>query len=135
MALTFAAENSDALRYCHDAGAWYQWLKTHWDPNRDGLALDLVRILVRRLNRGQDKKTRFSTGKAAFAASVERFAQRERALAVTSGDWDKDPYLLATPGGVVDLRTGELRPARRSDSKRPVTMRRSVRRPSLTCFA
>ena len=29
-----------------------------------------------------------------------------------SSDWDRDPWLLGTPGGTVDLRTGELRPAR-----------------------
>jgi putative DNA primase/helicase len=31
-------------------------------------------------------------------------------IATAPGDWDRDPWLLGTPGGVVDLRTGELRP-------------------------
>lgn len=30
-------------------------------------------------------------------------------------DWDRDPFLLATPGGVADLRTGQMRPARPGD--------------------
>ena len=30
-------------------------------------------------------------------------------MAVTSETWDRDPFLLGTPGGTVDLRTGELR--------------------------
>lgn len=30
--------------------------------------------------------------------------------------WDRDPDLLGTPGGVVDLRTGALRPARPADA-------------------
>jgi P4 family phage/plasmid primase-like protien len=42
---------------------------------------------------------------------VERFAQADRAFAVTSSCWDRDPFLLGTPGGTVDLRTGRLRPA------------------------
>ena len=29
--------------------------------------------------------------------------------------WDADPWLLGTPGGTVDLRTGLLRPARQAD--------------------
>ena len=50
-----------------------------------------------------------AAGKAGFAAGVERFAQADRAFAVTSDEWDPDPWLLGTPGGTVDLRTGELR--------------------------
>jgi len=30
-------------------------------------------------------------------------------MATISGDWDKDPYLLCTPGPTVDLKTGESR--------------------------
>jgi putative DNA primase/helicase len=46
---------------------------------------------------------------------VERFAQADAAFAVTSAAWDRDPWLLGTPGGTVDLRTGALRPAERAD--------------------
>jgi putative DNA primase/helicase len=53
--------------------------------------------------------------KANQAAAVERFAQSDRAFAVTSENWDRDDWLLGTPGGVVDLRTGQLREADRSD--------------------
>ena len=30
-------------------------------------------------------------------------------------DWDSHPWLLNTPAGVIDLRTGELRPHQRED--------------------
>jgi putative DNA primase/helicase len=53
--------------------------------------------------------------KAGTAAAVERFAQADRAFAVTSAIWDTDPFLLGTPEGVVNLRTGILRPAERAD--------------------
>ena len=46
--------------------------------------------------------------KAATAAAVERYAQSDQAMAVTQAIWDCDLYLLGTPGGTVDLRTGEL---------------------------
>ncbi len=46
---------------------------------------------------------------------VERFAQADRAFARTSDEWNRDPWLLGTPGGTVDLRTGVLRPARQED--------------------
>jgi putative DNA primase/helicase len=35
--------------------------------------------------------------------------------------WDSDPWLLGTPGGTVDLRTGELRDSRREDAITKVT--------------
>ena len=62
-----------------------------------------------------------TAGKAAFASGVERLAQSHRTLAVTSEIWDSDPWLLGTPGGTVDLRTGELRPASREDYITKVT--------------
>jgi hypothetical protein len=46
---------------------------------------------------------------------VEAFARADPQLAVTAEIWDRDPWLLGTPGGTVDLRTGELRTARRED--------------------
>jgi putative DNA primase/helicase len=53
--------------------------------------------------------------KASTAAGVEKFAQADPRLATESEQWDRDTWLLATPGGTVDLRTGDLRPARRED--------------------
>ena len=53
--------------------------------------------------------------RAAFAAAVERFAAADPVFARHSGDFDRDPWLLATPGGTVDLRTGTLRPANPAD--------------------
>ena len=53
-----------------------------------------------------------TAGKAAFAAGVERIAQSDRTFAVTAEIWDADPWLLGTPVGTVDLRTGALRAAR-----------------------
>jgi len=49
-----------------------------------------------------DKKT--------FAA-VESLSRGHPKFAVTSEIWDTDPFMLNTPGGIVDLRTGDMRPA------------------------
>ena len=109
VALVFAERNREKLRYCHDSGCWYAWSGTHWQPNRDGLAFTRIRELVRSLNRTASLKAKAVTGKAAFTGAVERFAQRDRVFAVTAAVWDQDPWLLGTPGGVVDLRSGALR--------------------------
>ena len=39
-----------------------------------------------------------------------RLARADRRLAATIDQWDADPWLLNTPDGVVDLRTGNIRP-------------------------
>jgi putative DNA primase/helicase len=45
-------------------------------------------------------------------AAVAHMARTDRRIAAEADVWDADPWLLATPSGVVDLRTGKLRPAR-----------------------
>jgi putative DNA primase/helicase len=52
---------------------------------------------------------------AKTVASVERLAKADRRIAATVDQWDRDPWLLNTPVGVVDLRNGELRPAAPAD--------------------
>jgi putative DNA primase/helicase len=115
VALAFAQRHADALRYCHTAGAWYVWTGTHWAKNETKLAFAWARNLVAELNREEEMKVRAITGKASFTAAVERFAQADIAFAVTAAAWDRSPWLLGTPGGTVDLQTGELRAARRED--------------------
>ena len=58
---------------------------------------------------------RYAVSKTSFAGGVERYARCDPTFAVTSDVWDQDPYLLGTPSGTVDLRTGVLRPGRPED--------------------
>jgi putative DNA primase/helicase len=46
---------------------------------------------------------------------VERLARADRRHAASLEQWDADVWLLNTPGGIIDLRTGELRAGRRED--------------------
>jgi putative DNA primase/helicase len=52
---------------------------------------------------------------APTVAAVERLARSDRRHAATVDQWDSDPWSLNTPGGVVDLRTGEVRRATPTD--------------------
>ena len=47
--------------------------------------------------------------------AVERLARSNVQSIATVHQWDTDDFLLGTPGGTVDLRTGETRPALRTD--------------------
>ena len=111
IAQAFADKYQDDLRYCHHTGSWFRWDGQRWFKEETRLAFNWTRILCRDLNRGRSEKL----AKAATAAAVERFAQADRVFAVTSGIWDADPWLLGTPNGTVDLRTGNVFPANRHD--------------------
>jgi putative DNA primase/helicase len=121
VALAFNGKHRHDLRHCHSAGAWYVWTGTHWARNETRLAFAEARAFAAGLSDGADFKVRATARKAAFAGAVERFAQADPALAVTAEAWDRDPWLLGTPGGTVDLRTGALRPADRHDMITRVT--------------
>lgn len=64
---------------------------------------DLVRTCCRQTDQS-------NLTKAAAVAAVERLAASDRRHATLVADFDADPWLLNTPGGVVDLHTGALRP-------------------------
>ena len=71
------------------------------------LAREICREAAARCNKLSLAK---ALGSAQTVAAVERLAKADRRLAATAEQWDVDPWLLNTPGGVVQLRTGQLRP-------------------------
>ena len=107
VALAFALRYRDALRFSHRHGRWFGWDGARWHEEPTDLAYEFARRLAREANVDGTRLL----AKSSFAAGVERFARSDRALAMRGDEWDADPWLLGTPGGTVDLRTGELRPA------------------------
>ena len=111
----FARRYDGHLRYCHDHGSWFEWTGAIWRRDGRSRAFHYARELARLFSRGHEPRTEAAARKAAFAGAVERFARADPVFAVTSEAWDPNPFLLGTPGGTVDLRTGALRPARHGD--------------------
>ncbi|HEV7253078.1 MAG TPA: phage/plasmid primase, P4 family [Mesorhizobium sp.] len=111
IARAFARKHKDDLRFCHHAGKWYHWTGARWQKEETKLAFHWAREICREINARRDGKL----AKASTAAAVERFAQADPTFSITSEIWDSDPFLLGTPAGTVDLRTGVLRRAARDD--------------------
>ncbi|RON17563.1 hypothetical protein BK660_23205 [Pseudomonas brassicacearum] len=109
-ALVFEALYRDELRYCHTSGTWYFWNRNCWRKDCDHLALDKARKVCRSCADGKPAYLKHATVNA-----VERLARSSRALAVIAECWDTDPWLLGTPNGTVDLRSGKLRDANQQD--------------------
>jgi putative DNA primase/helicase len=115
VARLFADEYRGSLRYCHSTGAWFQWSGYHWQKNETQLPLHFVRLMARDLSTGGKKAEQNTVRKKSFAKGVEAFAQADPEFAVTIDAWDQDQFLLGTPAGTVDLRTGRLRDADPAD--------------------
>jgi putative DNA primase/helicase len=111
----FAELFQSKLRYCHTTGTWFEWTGQVWTRDRTGLAFQWARELARDLSRDELPRARYINSKTSFASGVERFARHDPTFAVTIDDWDRDPWLLGTPEGTVDLQTGLLRPGDPAD--------------------
>jgi putative DNA primase/helicase len=115
-ALEFAALYRGQFLYDHDGGSWFRWSGQHWQEERTRLAYDWARTLIRKLTDAHTtNKTKTQGRRTSFVNGVEKFASCDRAFAVSADYWNTDPFLLATPSGTVDLRTGELRKADPAD--------------------
>ncbi len=100
----YAEQHKHDLRYCHTRGAWYRWNGAYWELERTRLAFHWAREFCRQWNRKNDK----GVAKVRTASAVETFAIADRRFAVTGDIWNRDAWLLATPTGTLDLKTGKL---------------------------
>ena len=104
LAHAFARHFRDKLRFDHTSGKWFVWNDVRWQRNETRKASDWVRRFVGQMNADGQAKW----AKAAVFAAVETIASRDQTLAVTLDIFDRDPWLLGTPGGIVNLRDGSL---------------------------
>lgn len=106
----FVERHAGDLRYVAKWGRWMTWTGHKWAADETVSVYDLARRVCREVaTKLEEGKLASSACVAPFYAAVEKIARSDRALAATVDQWDADPWLLNTPGGVVDLRTGKLR--------------------------
>ena len=108
LALRFAEQHAGRLRYVEVWGRWLTWDGTRWQFDDTLAAYDLVREICRTASAECNRENiAAALASAKTVAAVERLARSDRRLAATVDQWDLDPWLLNTPGGIVDLRTGK----------------------------
>ena len=112
VALRFAEERAELLRYVYSWGMWLHWTGCRWERDTTLLAFDMVREFCRALAKRTGAK-KFASAKGVGA--VVQLARSDRRLAATTSQWDANPWALNTPGSVIDLKTGALRPHRPED--------------------
>jgi putative DNA primase/helicase len=124
-------------RYCAPLGGWLLWRGQHWEAEPGQRPLAIVRGFLRTKARllvewaearaktldlvEGEKLVAWAKAQAkalrhdANITAVERLARSNVNSLAQPDQWDRDDFLLGTPGGTIDLRTGELRAARRGD--------------------
>jgi putative DNA primase/helicase len=116
LATRFAAAQTDSLRYVRASDQWLAWDERRWKEDETQEAARRVQEFC--------KAEATECGKLFMAQRIRSKRTREavqyeagvkQQLAANIDQWDTDPWILTTPDGVVDLRTGNLRPARHDD--------------------
>lgn len=107
LADNFATRHGEVWRYVASWGQWLTWSGALWRREDTLQAFDLARRICREAaRRSASAKIRTKLSTAATVSAVERLARSDRRHASTTDIWDRDPWLLNTPGGIIDLRTG-----------------------------
>jgi len=112
------------LLFCKSWETWLHWEDNRWKADETALSLDLSRRVCRetsllaldREELGSKARTIANTlSSRRCIAAVEGIARSDRRHVVRPSEFDADAWALNTPIGVVDLKTGDIRPAKRSD--------------------
>jgi putative DNA primase/helicase len=122
LASEFTRRYLEDLRYVHEWGKWLRWDGGRWSPERTLQVYDFARALVRQLGgRVEDRKIGAQLERAATVHAIVSLARVDRAHARVTEDFDSDPWLLNTPAGTIDLRTGVMHQHRRMDGLTKIT--------------
>jgi putative DNA primase/helicase len=119
----FAQMAGDRVRFDHGRGRWLIWAKHRWQPDEDGrvsrLWLDVLAARYRQALRADDRERARLTAEVQTAGAMNTsitaglgIASNMEPIATTADAWDPDPWVLGCKNGVVELRTGRLRPGR-----------------------
>ena len=116
LALAFADEHTNTLRYCDGFGRWYLW-DGRWVADEKRVIFTMARKLcrahadraLRRLKDNQAQALREASEIASktTVANVVGLANCDERLAVASGDFDRDPMLTNTSAGTIELKTSK----------------------------
>lgn len=114
IALGFAARHAADLRYT--AGMdWLHFNGMRWEKDKRMHRYDFARVICRSLSTGLPEKDARRITAAATVNAVVSLARCDQRLVVDADEWDSDFMMINTPGGMVDLLTGEIRPTEPTD--------------------
>ena len=122
----FARLYGERIRFDHRRGRWLLWAGQWWREDDHGavrrLAKEAARVRYQAAPEIDDLRGRASEARFAIASENRQrleamlmAARSEPPIADAGNQWNADPWLLGVANGVVDLRTGALRPGETGD--------------------
>jgi putative DNA primase/helicase len=130
LALLFSKRYGDELLYVPAWGTWLRWDGCRYKPDDICKVWDSARKICREESAECEKEaiTR-KLNSAATRNAVENLARSDQTHVRTPDQFDADTWSLNTPGGCVNLRTGELLP----HHKRPLVTKMTAITPGGEC--
>jgi putative DNA primase/helicase len=113
LALQFTNRHKHNTRFVAPWGKWLRWDGKQWKADEKRQVYSLARDLCRDVAHNSKKAKTIANAKT--RAAVVSLVSDDQEIAATIDQWDADPWLLNTPGGVVDLKKQTYRPHRASD--------------------
>jgi putative DNA primase/helicase len=112
------------LRYVAEEKEWFHWDGKVWRRDELGRVHDLIKQYVGKISVGvaESDGARRAFASQRTIAGIELILRRCDGIAATVEQWDADPTILCTPGGIIDLTTGEGRKAVPGDYCRKITV-------------
>lgn len=125
LAIALEARLGDKARYVQEWGRWMFFSGARWSVDRTLYAIRRSREICvesatavmadARLTERQRAALATTILSAQKIYAVEKLTRSGAHIAAGTAFWDKDPWLLNTPGGTVDLKTGAMRDHRPAD--------------------
>jgi putative DNA primase/helicase len=107
LALNFTERHAEDLRYVAPWSKWYRWSGTHWEHENTLAAFDMARKVCREAAAQRNKPGEAKAiARAKTVAAIEQLARSDRAFVAAIEQWNADMWVLNTPGGTIDLKTG-----------------------------
>ena len=100
------------MRYTAQWGKWHLWDGQRWAEDRKRKTFNMARTICREVAvalKGRPRKKMIASNKTKMG--VLGLAMDDQRTAAVAEQWDADIWKLCTPGGMVDLKTGKIRPA------------------------
>ncbi len=116
----FAKRHQGRFRWDRGAKSWFLFDGAIWRADVKDTVTHTLKLLCNEAAGwpGVRPSLARSLGSGHTVSRVEQLAKSDPRLVIGSDCWDEDPFVLGTPDGVIDLKTGETLP---TDASRYVT--------------